>query len=35
VPDERDAEDILQEVFYQPVEAYRMMKADRAGEAWL
>ena len=32
VPDERDAEDILQDVFYELVEAYRMMKPDRAGE---
>ena len=32
VPDERDAEDILQEVFYELVEAYRMMKPIEQGE---
>jgi len=31
VADQSDAEDILQEVFYELVEAYRMMKPGRAG----
>lgn len=35
VPDERDAEDILQEVFYELVEAYRMMKPIEFASAWL
>jgi RNA polymerase sigma factor (sigma-70 family) len=35
VPDERDAEDILQEVFYELVEAYRMMKPIERVGAWL
>lgn len=35
VPDERDAEDILQEVFYELVEAYRMMKPIERVTAWL
>jgi RNA polymerase sigma factor (sigma-70 family) len=35
VPDERDAEDILQEVFYELVEAYRMMKPIERVSAWL
>ena len=35
VPDERDAEDILQEVFYELVEAYRMMKPVQQVGAWL
>jgi RNA polymerase sigma factor (sigma-70 family) len=35
VPDERDAEDILQEVFYELVEAYRMMKPIGQVGAWL
>jgi RNA polymerase sigma factor (sigma-70 family) len=35
VPDERDAEDILQEVFYELVEAYRMVKPIERVSAWL
>jgi RNA polymerase sigma factor (sigma-70 family) len=35
VPDERDAEDILQDVFYELVEAYRMMKPVERVSAWL
>jgi RNA polymerase sigma factor (sigma-70 family) len=35
VPDPRDAEDILQEVFYELVEAYRMMKPVEQVTAWL
>ncbi|MGH9494846.1 MAG: RNA polymerase sigma factor [Candidatus Sulfotelmatobacter sp.] len=35
VPDERDAEDILQEVFYELVEAYRLMKPIGQVSAWL
>jgi len=35
VPDERDAEDILQDVFYELVEAYRMMKPIERVTAWL
>lgn len=35
VPNERDAEDILQEVFYELVEAYRMMKPIERVSAWL
>lgn len=35
VPDERDAEDILQEVFYELVEAYRLMKPIERMSAWL
>ena len=35
VADERDAEDILQEVFYELVEAYRMMKPVQQVGAWL
>jgi len=35
VPDERDAEDILQDVFYELVEAYRMMKPIERVGAWL
>jgi RNA polymerase sigma factor (sigma-70 family) len=35
VPDERDAEDILQDVFYELVEAYRMMKPIEFVSAWL
>jgi RNA polymerase sigma factor (sigma-70 family) len=35
VPDERDAEDILQEVFYELVEADRMMKPIKQSSAWL
>src|ERR1700722_2373434 len=33
--DERDAEDILQDVFYELVEAYRMMKPIERMSAWL
>jgi RNA polymerase sigma factor (sigma-70 family) len=35
VPDEADAEDILQEVFYELVEAYRAMKPIEHAGAWL
>lgn len=35
VPDGRDAEDILQDVFYEFVEAYRMMKPVEHAGAWL
>ena len=35
VPDARDVEDILQEVFYELVEAYRMMKPIEKVTAWL
>jgi RNA polymerase sigma factor (sigma-70 family) len=35
VPDERDAEEILQEVFYELVEAYRLMKPIGQVSAWL
>ena len=35
VADESDAEDILQDVFYELVEAYRMMKPVQQVSAWL
>jgi len=35
VPDPGDAEDILQDVFYELVEAYRMMKPIAQVTAWL
>src|SRR5579872_5700872 len=35
VPDPGDAEDILQDVFYELVEAYRMMKPVEQVTAWL
>jgi len=35
VADQSDAEDILQEVFYELVEAYRMMKPVKQVTAWL
>ena len=35
VPDPGDAEDILQEVFYELVEAYRLMKPVKQVTAWL
>src|SRR5258706_15249966 len=35
VPDEADAEDILQEVFYELLEAYRLMKPVEQVGAWL
>jgi RNA polymerase sigma factor (sigma-70 family) len=35
VPDERDAEDILQDVFYELVEAYRMVKPIERVSGWL
>ena len=35
VPDREDAEDILQDVFYELVEAYRMMKPVEQMTAWL
>ena len=35
VPDENDVEDILQDAFYELVEAYRMMKPVEQVSAWL
>ena len=35
VPDQGDAEDILQDVFYELVEAYRLMKPIQQVSAWL
>lgn len=35
VPDPRDAEDVLQDVFYELVEAYRMMKPIERVSAWM
>jgi RNA polymerase sigma factor (sigma-70 family) len=35
VPDEAEAEDILQDVFYELVEAYRLMKPIEQVSAWL
>src|SRR5262252_6619325 len=35
VADEADAEDILQDVFYEFVEAYRLMKPIEQAGAWL
>jgi RNA polymerase sigma factor (sigma-70 family) len=35
VPDESDAEDILQDVFYELVESYRLMKPVEQAGAWL
>src|ERR1700679_456465 len=35
VPDRADAEDILQDVFYELVEAYRLMKPVEQVGAWL
>jgi RNA polymerase sigma factor (sigma-70 family) len=35
VPEERDVEDILQEVFYELVEAYRLLKPIEQVGAWL
>ncbi len=35
VPDEGDAEDILQDVFYELVETYRLMKPVEQAGAWL
>jgi RNA polymerase sigma factor (sigma-70 family) len=35
VPDREDAEDILQEVFYELVESYRMMKPVEQVTAWM
>jgi RNA polymerase sigma factor (sigma-70 family) len=35
VPDPADAEDILQEVFYELIEAYRLMKPIEQAGAWL
>src|SRR5499427_10608705 len=35
VPDEADAEDILQDVFYEFVQAYRLMKPIEKAGAWL
>jgi RNA polymerase sigma factor (sigma-70 family) len=35
VPDKEDAEDVFQEVFYELVEAYRMMKPVEEVTAWL
>lgn len=35
VPDEADAEDILQDVFYELIEAYRLMKPVEQAGAWM
>jgi RNA polymerase sigma factor (sigma-70 family) len=35
VPDRRDAEDVLQDVFYELVEAYRLLKPIEEVGAWL
>jgi RNA polymerase sigma factor (sigma-70 family) len=35
IPDEIDAEDVLQDVFYELVEAYRMMKPVAHAGAWM
>ena len=35
VPDPRDAEDILQDVFFELIEAYRLMKPIEQVSAWL
>jgi RNA polymerase sigma factor (sigma-70 family) len=35
VPDQEDAEDVLQDVFYELVEAYRLMKPVEQATAWL
>ena len=35
VPDQGDAEDILQDVFYELIEAYRLMKPIKQAGAWL
>jgi hypothetical protein len=35
VADQGDAEDILQDVFYELIEAYRMMKPVEQATAWL
>jgi len=35
VPDEADAEDILQDVFYELIQAYRLMKPIEQAGAWL
>jgi RNA polymerase sigma factor (sigma-70 family) len=35
VPDQADAEDILQEVFYELIDAYRLMKPVERVSAWL
>jgi RNA polymerase sigma factor (sigma-70 family) len=35
VPDERDVEDILQDVFYELIEAYRLLKPVEQVGAWL
>ena len=35
IDDERDAEDVLQEVFYEFIEAYRLMKPIEQAGAWL
>lgn len=35
VPDREDAEDVLQDVFYELVEAYRLMKPVEQATAWL
>ena len=35
VPDQSDAEDILQDVFYELIEAYRLMKPIEQAGAWL
>jgi RNA polymerase sigma factor (sigma-70 family) len=35
VPNEADAEDLLQEVFYEVIEAYRLMEPVRRWSAWM
>jgi len=35
VPDEADAEDLLQEVFYEVIEAYRLMEPVQRWSAWM
>src|SRR5215469_11252588 len=35
IPDEVDAEDLLQDVFYELIEAYRMMKPVAHAGAWM
>src|SRR5579871_3599541 len=35
VPDEADAEDILQDVFYELIEGYRLMKPIEQAGAWM
>src|ERR1700692_2890478 len=35
VPDERDVEDVLQDVFYELIESYRLMKPVEQVSAWM